>query len=131
MNDNYPSVFRRYFAAVVDMIVAFSIAVFIGKYLSPTGEITHTNVWAIILAFFLYEPVLTITYATVGQLIFRFRVRRLDKKNKISIFQALPRFIIKYLLGWLSLMTVPARADRRAMHDLATNTIAVNAGNTK
>ena len=127
MNDNYPSILRRYLAALIDLIVALSIGVFIGKLLASGGGLsTDASFWVLALPFLLYEPIMTTTYATLGQSIFRIRVRKLDKTNKINIFQALPRLVIKYLLGWLSLMTIPARSDRRAIHDLATSTIMVN-----
>jgi len=38
---------------------------------------------------------------------------------------------VKYLLGIISMLTIPARADRRAIHDFATDTIVIEAANDK
>jgi uncharacterized RDD family membrane protein YckC len=127
MTEKYPILLRRYLATLVDFIVAFSIAVAIGKSLSMNSNLsTDLSMWIFILPFLIYEPLMTTVYSTVGQFVFKFRVRKLDEKNKINFGQAFVRIIIKYLLGWISLMTIPARADRRAMHDLATGSIVVN-----
>jgi uncharacterized RDD family membrane protein YckC len=130
MTEKYPILLRRYLATLVDFLVAFSIAVAIGKTLSVNGELSYNaSWWIIVLPFLIYEPILTTVYSTFGQFVFRFRVRKLDEKNKINLGQAFIRVIIKYLLGWISLMTIPARGDRRAMHDLATGSIVVNSNN--
>jgi uncharacterized RDD family membrane protein YckC len=35
--------------------------------------------------------------------------------------------LVKYLLGIVSFLTVPARKDRRAIHDLSADTIVIEA----
>ena len=35
------------------------------------------------------------------------------------------RLEIKYILGGISILTNPSRADRRAIHDFATDTIVI------
>jgi uncharacterized RDD family membrane protein YckC len=71
-----------------------------------------------------YEPLLTSFFCTIGQAIMGFRVRKVAG-GRISVVQAYVRVIVKYLLGMLSFLTMPARADRRAIHDLAAGTIVV------
>jgi hypothetical protein len=39
----------------------------------------------------------------------------------------LGRMLVKYLLGIVSFLTVPARKDRRAIHDLSADTIVIEA----
>jgi hypothetical protein len=50
----------------------------------------------------------------------RIRVRTKEGLQRVGLDQAFGRMIVKYLLGIISFLTVPARADRRAIHDLAS-----------
>jgi uncharacterized RDD family membrane protein YckC len=45
----------------------------------------------------------------------------------IGVAQAVGRMLVKYLLGIISFLTVPARQDRRAIHDLSADTIVTEA----
>lgn len=73
-----------------------------------------------------YDPLLTVFGATLGQFLMRFRVRNRSDGRRISILRAYVRFVIKALLGALSLVTVATRKDRRALHDMAAKTIVIN-----
>lgn len=130
MTENYPVLVRRYLATLVDLIVPFSIAAVFGRTLSANFDLSDpASALILMLPFLIYEPLLTSTCATFGQLIFKFRVRKLNETNRINIGQAYVRLILKYLLGSISLLTIPARIDRRAIHDLATRSIVINATN--
>ena len=47
----------------------------------------------------------------------RFRVRTVEGLHRITVRQAYARFIVRYLLGALSFVTMPARIDRRAIDE--------------
>ena len=127
MVEKYPNLLRRYFASLIDFLVALTIAAVVGKTLVSNANLTpNLNVWVLFLTFAIYEPLMTTVGCTIGQFIFRFRVRKHDKNKKINIGQAFVRLVIKYSLGLISLLTMPARSDRRAIHDLATGSIVVN-----
>ena len=128
MPNKYPILIRRYLAAVLDISIALSCAILLVKLLVLSG-VDRDDLYFLVfyLPFLLYEPLLTSKAATVGQLIFRFRVRKIDEKTKIDISHAYARLLIKLLLGWISLLTVPWREDRRAIHDLAVGSIVVEA----
>lgn len=128
MNERYPILIRRYLATFVDFCFIFTIAIVIGKYVIGEGVSNiGGSVLIFIIPFLLYEPIFTSFSATLGQFIFRFRVRKLDEKSKISLFYAYCRYFVKGFLGIVSLMTIPAREDRRAIHDLAADSIVVEA----
>lgn len=128
MKEQYPILVRRYLASLIDTLFSFAIAVLVGKCLIAKG-FTLDGVSALILVipFLVYEPILTSYFATLGQFIFRFRVRKLDHKSRISPIHAYFRYFIKITLGIVSLLTIPARKDRRAVHDLAAESIVVEA----
>jgi hypothetical protein len=63
MTEKYPILLRRYLATLVDFIVAFSIAVAIGKSLSMNSNLsTDLSMWIFILPFLIYEPLMTTVY---------------------------------------------------------------------
>jgi hypothetical protein len=74
----------------------------------------------------LYEPVLTTFSATIGQRVMGIRVRNAKNPDKhINILQAYLRLIVKYLLGWLSFITIGFDERHRAIHDLAGESVVV------
>lgn len=131
MSTTYPNLARRYFAAVLDFCFILTMLWAISRLLLAAG---YTNedmgVWLFLLPFMLYEPILSSRFATLGQFVFSFRVRKLSEVEKADIWQTLPRTLLKYMLGFVSLLTLPARKDRRSIHDLLSNTIVVEARKT-
>jgi uncharacterized RDD family membrane protein YckC len=127
---SYPSFSRRYFGIVIDVLC---VVLFMYLLVKVAGaELDATTGPLVFLAFgFTYEPLLTIYGATLGQLLMRYRIRRLDSMARISWFQAYVRLVIKGLLGVFSIITVATRKDRRAIHDMLARTIAVDASHSK
>ena len=115
----YPSVFRRYIAALIDGLVVLGLLYAVAK--SPLTSFSG-YAFPIIL---LYEPLFTSILCTMGQLLMGFRVRTFDGHNKINLFQAIIRYIVKYVLGVISLISIPAQKHRRGMHDLFARTIVL------
>jgi len=127
MAGKYPILLRRYLATLIDFLIPLVIATVIGKTFSFETEYSIlASELLLVVPFLVYEPLMTSVFATVGQLIFRFRIRKLDEISRINIGQALIRLICKYLLSWVSFLTLPARSDRRAMHDLVSKSIAIH-----
>jgi uncharacterized RDD family membrane protein YckC len=123
----YPSALRRYVATLVDAAALWLGIFLIARLQAATGSnaLAYGLGGALIL---LYEPLLTTFASTLGQTVMRFRVRAFEGLSRISIGQAYGRFATKYVLGMISFLTMPARADRRAIHDLVAETIVVEAG---
>lgn len=120
----YPSVSKRYFAAVIDVFVILGIFYIASE--SPVASLAKANIFVVYAIVFLYEPVFTSKLCTLGQFMMGYRVRTLGDYKRIGVFQALSRYIIKIPLGIISMLTIPARRDRRAIHDLVTSTIVVS-----
>ena len=126
----YPSVFRRYLSTLLDVLLLWCW-VFAVTRIPAVTESNWTVLAAIAPVILTYEPVLTAFRCTVGQWVFRIRVRTFDGGQRISVSEAYARLLVKYLLGIISMLTIPARADRRAIHDFATDTIVIEAANDK
>jgi len=116
----YPSVFRRYIAALIDVLVVLGLLYVVAK--SPLILFSKYAFPTILL----YEPLFTSFLCTLGQLLMGFRVRTFDGHKKINILQAVFRYIVKYILGAISFITMPAQKHRRGLHDLFTKTIVIN-----
>ena len=123
---NYPSVLRRYLSTLLDLLILWSF-VYLVTRIPALGD-SDLGVTAVVLPVILtYEPCLTAFRCTIGQWVFRLRVRSFENGERISVLQAYGRLFMKYLLGAISILTIPARSDRRAIHDFATETIVIEA----
>jgi uncharacterized RDD family membrane protein YckC len=122
----YPSAFRRYVATLVDTAAVWTLF-FASVRLGATSGSETAGVLVGFAAVIAYEPLATAFGCTLGQALMRFRVRTVEGLTRIGVAQAYGRFVVKYLLGIISFATIPARSDRRAMHDLASETIVVEA----
>lgn len=120
----YPSVFRRYLSALLDVLILWFGAFLIIQIpgLADSNLRVAIPIAVLVLA---YEPILTTYVCTAGQWLFRYRVRTFDGHERISIGQAYGRLVLKYLLGIISILTIPSRKDRRAIHDFASETIVI------
>jgi uncharacterized RDD family membrane protein YckC len=122
----YPSLFRRYLATLFDLLVIWFGVFLIIQIPALSGS--SQKIGIVVAVFVLtYEPLLTTYLCTAGQWLFRFRVRTFDGHKRISVGHAYGRLIIKYLLGAISMLTIPSRPDRRAIHDFSTETIVIEA----
>ena len=122
----YPNLFRRYVATLLDLLVLW-----FGIYGITRLPVVGDSGWgmpvAAVAVAVLYEPLFTSRACTLGQVLMRIRVRTNESLKRIPIHMAYMRVCIKYLLGAISVLTIPARLDRRAIHDLAVDSIVVDA----
>src|SRR5437763_772029 len=86
--------------------------------------------WIRIVLFFaiwgIYEPVCTTFGSTVGNYLKGIRVRRAsDVSKKINFIQALVRYVLKMLLGWISFLTMHLNTQKRAIHDFAAGSVMI------
>jgi uncharacterized RDD family membrane protein YckC len=76
--------------------------------------------------FVVYEPLFMTLGCTLGNYIKGIRVRKVeDPSKKINILQAILRYPIKFMLGWLSFLTIGSNPQRRAIHDLVAGSVMI------
>ncbi len=124
----YPRVFVRVKAVVFDSFIQIALIIIIGQLFSISNNIpSFIKASAFILVFIGYEPLLVSSVGgTLGHMIFGLRVlKSSDEQSKIPFYIALPRFLLKWLLGFISLFTVMSEKKGRAIHDLASNSIVI------
>ncbi|NQZ23619.1 MAG: RDD family protein [Colwellia sp.] len=121
-----PALYQRYFATLIDYMFVFACAYSVSIYTTVFNEGSAETFIAIIAALFIYDALLTSKLCTVGQLIFGFRVRSHKNLSRIGFALALKRTVIKLVLGIYSLIAILFNRQRRAVHDLITETIAIS-----
>lgn len=125
---NYPGVSERMKAMVMDSMVIV-LMIFGVTYLFAQFEDVSATIRtaALIFIFGLYDPFMTSVFgATLGHRSMGIRVRRVsDHDKKISFPLALVRYVVKALLGWLSLLTVGSNKHKLAIHDMAVGSVVL------
>ncbi len=85
------------------------------------------KVMLIVMPIFILEPALVaFTGGTVGHHLLKLRITRLDGKGNINILAATARFIVKLLLGSVSLIFVLTTRKHQAVHDLVARSLVVH-----
>jgi uncharacterized RDD family membrane protein YckC len=126
----YPGVLDRVKAMTIDGIVVLGLILGITYVFSLFEYVSDTaKIIAFVFIFILYDPIFTSIFGgTIGHFIFGIRVKRKTNEMKNLIFPlAILRFLVKVLLGWVSLLTVTSNEKRRAIHDYLAGTVVVYA----
>lgn len=123
----YPTLSDRVQSTFIDTIV---IVILVFLFASVPEMYEGAPDWIRIALFFgicgVYEPVCTSLGFTIGNYLKGIRVRSVANTGKrIIIFQALVRYALKILLGWIAFVTIHSNKHRRAIHDLAVSSVMV------
>ena len=126
MEIEYPSILRRYFSTFIDGLFIIGMLV-VWAYILDADNSTATNIriGIILFMFFVYEPIFTAYFCTLGQKATGIRIRKFSTGKRISLFQAYLRIIVKILLGILSFFTIPFTKNKRAIHDFAVGSLVI------
>jgi uncharacterized RDD family membrane protein YckC len=122
----YPNILRRYFSTFIDGLFILGMLV-LWSYILDSENSTATNIriGIILFMFFVYEPIFTSYFCTLGQKITGIRIRKMSTGNRISLIQAYLRAIVKIFLGIISFFTIPFTKNKRAIHDFAAGSLVV------
>lgn len=126
--DNLPGVFDRVKAAIIDGVILLLLIMLIGDILVAFETVpTYIRIVAFILIFLGYDPLLTsFNGGTIGHRFIGLRVKKVsDLSKNIPFSMAVLRFIVKALLGWISLLTISGSEKRQALHDHIANSIVI------
>ena len=128
--NNYPGVFDRVKAIVIDGIVMI-VFLFVFSYVFSLFENVsdYVRIIAFVFIFFLYDPLFTSIFGgTIGHMMIGIRVKREKNEQKNILFPlAIIRFVVKAFLGIISLLTVLNNYKRKAIHDYLIGSIVVYA----
>ena len=121
-----PTLLTRVKAMAVDLCIllaVFSVSSVLIDAIGGASDLLRGSIFVFML--YLYDPLLTtLTGGTLGHKLMKLKVRCYDEpEKKISIWQALLRFMVKACLGWLSFLTVTGTKNKRAIHDIVSGSI--------
>ncbi|WP_047417003.1 RDD family protein [Cellulophaga sp. Hel_I_12] len=128
MQVSYAVLPERVKAAIIDSIVLIVMMYAVSELFGVFETVPDSfRILAFISIFILYDPILTSIYGgTIGHSFSKILVKSAKNPLKnISFPLAIIRFIIKFFLGWLSLLTVTSNEKRKALHDFAVNSIVI------
>ena len=124
----YPNIIDRVKAAIFDSIVLIFVLFVISDMLLRFGEVSG-NIKLIIFVFtiFLYDPIgVTFFGGTIGHHINKIKVvKENNRRVNIPFHRAVLRFSIKFILGWLSFLTINSSKYKRAFHDIVVGSVVV------
>jgi uncharacterized RDD family membrane protein YckC len=125
---NYPPLLARIKAVFTDVFIILLMLMLCAYLFSAIGNVSaNIKKFAFVFIFILYDPLTTsLLGGTLGHLINGLRVRKeSDLSKKVPLHLAFVRFFVNSLLGWISLLTVTGNEKRRAIHDMAVDSVVV------
>ena len=127
-NQNYPGVFLRVKAVITDSVLLLLLMLGIVALFDRFDNVPDfARIAAFVFIFLLYDPLFTSSFGgTIGHFLFGIRVKRANNPEKNLLFPlAVVRYLIKALLGWLSLITVSSNNKGRAIHDMVVHSVVI------
>jgi len=127
-NIKYPNIKDRVKSAFFDsLVVMFMMYIASDIFLRFENVSSGFRIGTFIIVSFLYDPIAVAFFGgTIGHHINNIKIKRESNMDKnILIHTALIRFLVKVLLGWLSLLTISSSDKRRTIHDIAAGSVAV------
>ncbi len=129
---NTPIIADRIKSALIDSVVLVGLMFTAYYALSFFGIESGVVKGILFVLVFLYEPIMVSFSQTIGQRFIGIRV--VEQKTEenvalrsIGLFRSILRYIVKLILGVLSLVTINFDEQSRAIHDKLVRSIVVRA----
>jgi len=127
MPEKYPELGDRIQSTFIDTVLIIILMFVFANFLDKFDKVPD---WVRILMFvglfIIYEPMCMACGSTLGNYFKGIRVRRnSDTTKRINFFQAIIRYPVKVLLGWVSFLTISSNPKRRAIHDLVSGSVMI------
>ncbi len=128
LEEKYPGVSERVKALITDSVVLIIFMIGFTYLFSIIDNVPkNVRMYAFLFTFIFYDPLfISLFGGTIGHLANGLRVRRIKDQTKKIIFPfAVVRFIIKSLLGFISLLTISGNKKNQAIHDIIAQSIVI------
>ena len=126
MEQCYPSMLDRIKSTTIDTIILIVCMILFTDILGNFENVPNFVRVLLFISLLMYEPICTTFGATIGNDKMKIRVRQnSDSTKRINIFQAIVRFIIKFLFGWISFITMLVSNKKRAIHDFVSGSVMI------
>ena len=128
MKHHYANVFPRVKAAFIDTLVMVAFLYASSEILTLFGDVpNYVKIVIAVCIFVLYDPIFVSQFGqTIGHSRLNLTIKKeSDEEQNISFVNALIRFLLKFFLGWLSLLTVSGSEKHQAIHDSVVNSVVI------
>jgi uncharacterized RDD family membrane protein YckC len=126
MQENYPSVLDRTKSTLIDTIIIIACMILFTDILDMFKNVPNWTRATLFISLLLYEPICTTFGATLGNDKMKIRVRKnSDSTQSINIFQAIIRYFIKVVFGWISFITIFISPKSRTLHDIISGSVMI------
>lgn len=129
---NTPIIADRIKSALIDSVVLVGLMFTAFYVLSFFGIESGVVKGILFVLVFLYEPIMVSFSQTIGQRFIGIRVVNQKTEENVAVksiglFRSIVRYIVKLILGVLSLVTINFDEQSRAIHDKLVRSIVVRA----
>ena len=127
MEEKYPPLPDRIQSTFIDTILIIILMAIFASFLDKFENLPDwIRIVMFVALFIAYEPLCMTLGATLGNYIKGIRVRKIsDTSKRINILQAIIRYPVKVVLGWISFLTINSNPKRRAIHDLVSGSVMI------
>ncbi len=123
---DYPGIIDRLKASVIDGLIIVALIGASTEIFGSLDQVSNTYKVITVIVIFLYEPITVSLFgASMGHRMCKIKVQNANSGKKINIIQSVIRFLMKSILGWISLFTISSDKQNKAMHDLVVNSVVV------
>ena len=122
----FPSLSNRVQALFIDAIIIFLVFLgssYIFSFITDVHPLVRAGIFLFML--FLYEPTFIFFFkGTIGHQFLNIKITKYDNpEQRLNFPVALIRFFVKWLLGWISFLSILSNDNNRAFHDIVSNSI--------
>ena len=122
----FPSLSNRVQALFIDAIIIFLVFLgssYIFSFIEDINPVVRAGIFIFML--FLYEPTFIFFFkGTIGHQFLNIKITKFDNpEQRLNFSLALIRFFVKWLLGWISFLSILSNDNNRAFHDIVSNSI--------
>jgi uncharacterized RDD family membrane protein YckC len=127
MLEKYPQLTDRIQSTFIDTILIIILMFVFSNILERYEQVPDwIRISFFAFLFLVYEPLCMTIGCTLGNYLKDIRVRKFSDTTKhINIVQALLRYPVKVILGWVSFLTINSNPKRRAIHDLVSGSVMI------
>ncbi|WP_130734565.1 RDD family protein [Flavobacterium sp. J27] len=123
---NYASVIDRIKSTTIDSIIIIGFIYLLSDILTDMNNTSENLRIILFISILMYEPIFITLNATFGNHRSNIRVRKnKDTTKKLNFFQSLLRFVLKFSLGWISLIFILLNKKGRALYDIVSSSVVI------
>ncbi|PSR56477.1 RDD family protein [Adhaeribacter arboris] len=123
----FPSLRRRFASYFIDLFIIIGAFMLVGYVIDLVGSVPGWLRGSILIfTLFLYDPIfISLFGGTIGHQLLDMRVIHVKSSGNLNFGLAVLRFVVKVLLGWLSFLTIMFNPERRAIHDIISDSLVI------